>query len=360
MTISVASAAECASLSVETLDLDPALHDLYSVEGIAASLRRAASFLCPATPRQLVDAVLDALRPLRPEAELSREAVQDVLELLVSGGDLIELTSSGSANGRRLYLGPPCYVEKAPDRFLVMGVRPFGAALLGSADIVVECVQHSRTITLNPVDAAEQLRELGLHRVNPERWAAEPTLATAAELVSRVRTRLDGAGRAGQIAELTILDPAARVTYYKGRWRSVRPDESGDFIGRRPQEYGAPLWCLVRIEGGTPTQLVDLPIDDPAAHGRDEAWRLQAAIDAHRGTPQIYHAKTSTTGDSITLDFFGPVPSWAQRYLELIGTPVTPSSGLFSYEIDASALDGAGSFLARTLWMREQDLGGSQ
>src|SRR5262249_14403485 len=149
-------------------------------------------------------------------------------------------------------------------------------------------------------DAAEQLRELGLHRVNPERWAAQPSLATSAELASRVHTRLDGAGQAGQAAELTILDPAEPVTYYWGRWRSVRPNDSGDFVGRRPQEYGARLWCLVRIDGGTPIRLVDLPIDDATASGWDEAWRLQAAIDAERGTPQVYRATPSETGDMTT------------------------------------------------------------
>jgi hypothetical protein len=110
--VSAASPAECGELAVRTLDVDEAA-DLFSAEGLTASLRRAASFLCPASPRQVIDAVLEALRPLQPGGGLSREELANLLDLLISGGDLLELPQSGDVPGRLLYLGPPSYAAAA-------------------------------------------------------------------------------------------------------------------------------------------------------------------------------------------------------------------------------------------------------
>jgi len=49
---------------VEALGLDPRSLDLASPEVLAAAIRRAASFLCPATPRALLGAVTDSLAGL--------------------------------------------------------------------------------------------------------------------------------------------------------------------------------------------------------------------------------------------------------------------------------------------------------
>jgi hypothetical protein len=79
---------------VGILGLDDKNVDLFSTEGVCASLRRAASFLCPAAPRQVVDAVLDALTPLNPD--LKRDEVTEALYTLIGIGDLLELRPTGS------------------------------------------------------------------------------------------------------------------------------------------------------------------------------------------------------------------------------------------------------------------------
>src|SRR5688572_16434795 len=89
MKISSLTSAEAAVLSVRTLGLDADLIDLTSREGLAASLRRAASFMCPTSPGRLLSAVLDAVRPLGPEGTLTREELADLLDLLVAAGDLL-------------------------------------------------------------------------------------------------------------------------------------------------------------------------------------------------------------------------------------------------------------------------------
>jgi hypothetical protein len=362
--VSVASPVECGELAVRTLDVDEAA-DLFSAEGLMASLRRAASFLCPASPRQLIDAVLEALHPLQPGSGLTREELADLVDLLVSGGDLLELRQSGDAPGRLLYLGPPSYVERQPGQYLLLGIRPFGAPLI-SSDLAgaVQYEGHTRTIELSPDRAAAQLSELGLRVIRPKQWIRRPPEAGAGEMIGQMRERLAAAGPAGAVEGLMVIDPAAKVTYYRDRWRPVKPADSRLFVGRRPQAYGADLWCAVLVADGAPARLLDLPVDDLSAPGHDEAWRVQAALDAAGGSPQLFRVGgTCGTGASVgrTVDFFSPLPRWAERYLQLIGMAVPRTAGaLSSYRVPEGAIPGLTSFLEDMLWMRQRNDGGTE
>ena len=77
----------------------------------------------------------------------------------------------------------------------------------------------------------------------------------------------------------------APVRYYKGRWREPIASD-GIFVARRPQAYGAPVWCAVELADGVPQAVLDLPIDSSIAPGWDDARKLQAALDAERGSPR--------------------------------------------------------------------------
>ncbi|WP_032701522.1 hypothetical protein [Mycobacteroides abscessus] len=354
MTVCVASAADCAEVALAGLGFAQTEFDLWAPEALAASLRRAASFLCPTTPRRVVDAVIEALRPLRPDTPLDREDVNDLLESLVSTGDLVELPPSPDRPGRMLYLGPPSYIEKNKGHYLLIGIRPFGAPLLES-DLMpsIRYERQTRSIELDASSAAADLRSLGVHPITRKRWVGTPSQEPPADVLVAMRTRLDAGHAAGSVAGLTILDPTTPLGYYRSRWRPVRPADSGDFVARRPQEYGADLWCYVRIADGTPTRLIDFPFVSTVP-GRDEAWRLQAAIDAIHGRPHVFCIVQSQLQPGYSfVDFLAPVPTWAERYLELVGTAVsTPRNCLFSYLIPDGATTDVGQFLSEMLWMR--------
>jgi hypothetical protein len=362
--VSVASPVECRELAVRVLDVDQ-VADLLSAEGLAASLRRAASFLCPASPRQLIDAVLETLRPLHDGTELVREDLADLLDLLVSGGDLLELRQSGDAPGRLLYLGPPSYVERQPGQYLLLGIRPFAAPLISSELAgAIQYEGHTRRIGLPSDEGAAQLSELGLHMIRPRQWARPPAQMHAGELIRQTRERISAAGPAGVVEGLTIIDPAAKVTYYRGRWRPLKPADCGLFVARRPQAYGADLWCAALIDDGAPRRLLDLPADDPAAPAHDEAWRLQAALDAAAGRPQVFRiGGTNGAGASAgrTVDFFSPLPRWAERYLQLTGMAIPRSAGaLCSYRVPEGSMPDLARLLEDMLWMRQHSNGGAE
>jgi len=362
MKVSVLSTSEVSALAVRTLGLDETTLDLSSIESISASLRRAASFLCPASPRQLVDAVLDAVRPVVGSDDLSRDLVMEQLELLVASGDLLELRRESGRSTRLLFLGPPSYIARQPGSYALLGVRPFGAPLVGpEVGQRVRYERHTRTIELEPATARSQFVELGIHEIDKDLWIARPSLVSAQHLVEQFSERLTLGGAAGEVEGLMILDPEMPVRYYSGRWRAPRSGDTGDFVGRRPQAYGAHLWCFVRFANGLPERLLDLPLDDPGM-GCDDAWRVQAAIDAKRGRPQEYRIRTTGTSSSDWIvDLFSPVPRWAQRYLELVGLPVERGVGsLISWRVSALAVPALERLLADMLWMQGTRDGGSR
>ncbi|WGW13228.1 hypothetical protein LWF01_05530 [Saxibacter everestensis] len=344
---------EMALLTAGVLGLDESAVDLFSTEAICASLRRAASFLCPASPRQIVDSVLDVLMPLIPG--LKRHEVNETLDVLVSAGDLLELRPSGG-RARLLFLGPPSYVEKQQGHFLLVGIRPNAGPIVDEERLgrAVTYESHTRSVVLDPGEAREVLAAAGLHRLTREQWTKAPRHDKAATVVKEARERLAASQTPGQISGLTLIDAAAPVRYYKGRWREPALTDQGLFVGRRPQAYGAAVWCAVELGDGVPQAVLDLPVDSTVAPGWDEARRLQAALDAERGSAQVFRVRPTGQPDGgYIFDFFGPLPSWAERYLDLTGLPVAKSQGsLFSYRVSDGAQGNVREFLFNSLWMQ--------
>lgn len=354
MGISLRTSDDAAAQSVAALGLNPEAYELNSIEALTTALRRVASFACPTSPRALVDVVLEALQPLVSET-LVREDLNTLVDRLVACGDLLELPDRGTDRTTRLlFLGPPSFIEKSRGRYLVTGIRPFGAALV-PPDIELAIEGHVRVAVLDPDDGESYLRSNGLHRIAKAQWAGLPSSMPADQFLTQYQQRLAVASPAGAVAGLSILDPEKDVTYYRGRWRAPAADDSGDFVGRRPQAYGADLWTLVRIEDGSPERLVDLPVDFAIAPGRDEAWRLQAAFDASRRTPQRFRVRAlpgESPATEYIVDFFSPLPTWADRYLEIVGSVVDRSHGaLFSWRVPSDELSGLEELLTETLWM---------
>ncbi|MFL1376799.1 hypothetical protein [Nocardiopsis protaetiae] len=361
MKLTKLSAGDASALAVATLDLDADAVGLSSVEGIAASLRRAASFMCPTSPSRLVDAVLGALRPLHSD-ELKRDDLMDLLDQLVTSGDLLELRHGNSHSTRLLYLAPPSYIERIPGTYLLMGVRPFGAPFIsdGLAQMI-EHEGHTRLLRVSPMTAETELRSRGLLPVSKDHWVARPRVESPSDFLARYRARLDVAAEAGQLDGLMLLDPTQKPRFYKGRWRPPADGDTGDFVARRPQAYGADLWCLIRFETGIAQRLIEFPVDDPVVPGRDEAWRYQAAVDAVCGTPQSFRLPPNDSpGDEVTLDFFSPLPSFAERYLKIVGPTLGKTPGaLFSFQLPTSAVTDVTRFLTDMLWMiNEEDSSG--
>ncbi len=105
---------------VAQLGLDSDAVALDSPEALAAALRRAASFLCPAGPARLITAVERTVLELIDSGDGIREDLEKVLEAMIGYGDLLELRvrDESRGTGNRLYLGPPAFVRRESGSFL--------------------------------------------------------------------------------------------------------------------------------------------------------------------------------------------------------------------------------------------------
>ena len=145
--------------------------------------------------------------------------------------------------------------------------------------------------------------------------------------------------------------PRRSVRYYRGRWAEPRA-QSGRFVARRSQAYGADLWCYLEMRSGNPERLIDLPAGGSRWRGCDEAWYLQMAIDAQRGEPQRFRIRAGPE-DALVLEFFSPVPMWARRRWDAVGEPVSASGCLFAYRLAEAELAEEMRFVREALWLDE-------
>ena len=344
---------DAAAEALSLLSMEKPQSGLASPEATAESVRRAASFLCPCSRRDLVDPVFSALRGLC--ANLERSDVDEALTGLINAGDLIEAQATGEPS-RMLYLGPPTFVEKPGGAFLLLGVRPDAVPLVDSSAVGAD-LEHDgymRSVTLDPSDGKRRLKAEGLHQMKAKQWARMPNQVSADELLTDAQKRLAAASTAGLIPGLEVIDPESKVSYYAGRWREIRASDSGIYVARRSTRFGERVWSVANVVDGIVDAVVDFPFEPSAAPGSDGGLRFQAALDAARDFPQRFRVGQSPRNDEWTLDLFSPIPSWADRWLLLEGVKTDRSQGaLMSYAFPDTARTVISSFLSTHLWMRE-------
>lgn len=317
---------------------------------IAASLRRAASTNCPTTPGALTAAVTKSVVPVLEDQEGLADVVPQVLERLVAVGDLVEtIEERGGVRRTALYLGRPRFVLRESGDALLLGVRPDGLPLVSDEMLEeVEDFGYIRRLASRP-DLSDVLEAEGLRQVKSTRWLRPPEEVSADDFVAMYDSRLSAAGPSGDIEGLRILDPATANTYYRGRWRQPGAQHSGNFISRRGQRFGAELWAYVSLVDGQPAMLLDLPALT-TDRGCDEAWRLQAALDAVAGRPQQIVVRGTGHG-RVALGLYSPPPRWLQRRWELIGEPSKVAGALFAYEFTPSDAREELRFASDRLWL---------
>jgi hypothetical protein len=342
---------------VAELGLDSTVLDLTSIEAIAAALRRAASFLCPCTAATLVRNVVRPLRGLVDDLESMKDQIDETLEAMIAHGDLLEHRQVDEdhelGTGTLLYAAPPSFVARRSGAVILLGVAADQlSALPDELGARIEYVTHVRRLCPLPgEDLRDDLVQLGLIELSYDSWLKAPLAETPAQHVSRLDGLLDAAQPSRDIPGLSLLDTDRSVRYYRGRWVEPRT-QSGRFVARRSQAYGANLWCYVQVRDGCPERLIDLPTSLGRWRGCDEAWHLQMAIDAHYGKPQRFRVRPGPAGSRL-LELFSPVPMWARRRWDAVGEP-TPCYGcLFAYRLAPTELGEELRFARQALWLDE-------
>jgi hypothetical protein len=321
---------------------------------LAALLRRSAGIQCPCSSSTLRVSLLESLRYLSPDESSLSERLDSMIESLIAGGDLLELadvaTDDPAVKGTWLFAAPPSFVVRPSGSVFLLGiVRDQDMFLPESLASRIVFEGFTRTILPKPgEDLRGELRQQGLQDLSENLWLKSPKVQTAQDILKGMEQRLTIQPPSGTIKDLQILDPTQPVRYYPGRWMAPTR-HSGTFIARRPQEYGAPIWCFVSLQAGVPVRLLDLPLNKTRWRGCDVAWHLQMAIDCCHHNPQVYRRRQ--TGIGARLDFFSPLPKWAQRRLMILGRPLPREDSLMSYWLPDSEASTEERFLQERLWL---------
>ena len=147
---------------------------------LAATIRRAAGILCPCPPSAIVGIVLQTLQHVVPDVEQLRSRLDEILEMLVAGGDLLELDRAslgdGYARSTWLFAAPPSFVERPDHSVAVIGIAPDEASPLPET-LASRIVYEGATRTIYPAASdqpSDVLRRLGLVELSLSGWLKTP------------------------------------------------------------------------------------------------------------------------------------------------------------------------------------------
>lgn len=317
---------------------------------IAQSIRRTCSVLGAASKRRIVDSVARVLRPLFHSDDL-RQRINDAFDELVQQNEVLADDADASRKRTASYrlVGPRVVLHRSGIG-VVQGEGPDGQSIL--PDDLREGLFWSGGARLMLVDeeAEAVLRTLGFFFQDFEVWVKQPEFSSPSDVLDNFRPTVTGPH---DIAGLSVIDPSAKVSYYRGRWTELRTTYRGLMVGRRSWDYGDGLWCVVDVSDGKVVGHQDLH-PSRLMTAADQAWLIQCAIDRLNGSPQVFSisrpAPNEYGGD---LSIYSPVPSWITRRWTILGGRVdTRRRALASWRFgDSEALEIEAGHLRASLWM---------
>lgn len=322
-----------------------------------ATLRRLAGCHCPCSPRTLIASVIESHRNLVAVDDTFIEKIERLIDLLVAAGDLLELsdvtTLDETVKATWLFAAPPTFIVHPSGKAFLAGVTsddplPLPAELL-------ERVKTSGAIrTIAPLEGEDLsllLHGIGFRQLSLETWLKNPKKEDAAAHIANMDARLVQRSPIGDTTDMRLLDWTLEKRRYRDRWCAPLR-QTGSFIVRRPQAYGAELWAFGRFNLGQLEALIDLPLPGSRWRGCDSAWRLQLALDARAGRAQRYRLHTN---DGFThFDFFFPLPSWARRRLGVVGEELNPEGCLMSFRVPVNEAEEEQAFLRNYLYFENE------
>ena len=346
---------QCEGLAVESVGLARSQFGVHSPEFLSAVVRASAASITPCTRRELTAHILKHLSPLELD-HAWRDEVREAIETLVALGDLVEVVDDDQENGRAsLYLAPSSFVELADGVFVLLGGYQDVRRIIPEAvEARLVHVWYTRRLeAANPAVVRDILLDFGFLNLRTDFWLKSPDPISAVDHLRRYDQALSQLDeRSSYIEDVSILDSAADVRRYSRRWSPLQ-NQKGRFVGRRPQTFGSRLWCYMQVDNKELLRHIDLPHFEHRWMGYDEAWHLQLALDSMKGNPQQFSVHSSSESGMCIVDIYAPIPSWAVRRWNSLGSPRESKGVWFSFAIQEKLLTAEIQFARERLWLKQ-------
>ncbi len=244
MKVKILSVKDLANEIIKEMGLDPIHHAVTSIEVLSALIRRAAGLICPCTRKKLLKNVLQSLEGIISNHLDLKDKIDEIIDVLIAHGDILEhndIAITLKRNELILNRAPLSFVKRDSGACIILGVTPDDRAVL--PDFLREKIQYNnftRVITTEAAtDVSKHLSDIGFIELPYKVWSKYPTLVAPEKLIELMRNNLmlPLANSSEIIEGLRIIDPSTAVDYYRDRW-IVPNEQTGLFIGRRPQAYG--------------------------------------------------------------------------------------------------------------------------
>lgn len=324
---------------------------------LAQLLRRGVFNAAPCSANALRTLVFAAIAPLADDAEALKARIEDTLQDLIAMGDILEMRADVlERSGIVLRPAPPAFVVRRNGSIILIGISGDEITPDCKAPVVHYHSGLRRIHLSNGLAYHTELRDLGLIELPERLWLYAPTATSAADFAAFWQAQLPAESSPEKIEDFEILDTASHSSFYKGRWTNLNGKHTGTYIARRPQRYGAKLWCLAEVNDGTVQRFTDIRAMDARTRDCDEAWHLQAALDALAGTPQ--KIGITENEETVIFSFSSPLPAWAARRLSFIGEPTHIRRALLAFKIPKENAREELQWLAEKLWLVHDNEGG--
>lgn len=325
---------------------------------VGQALRRAASILAPCARYEIERSVRQTLQHLKKPGTADL-MVEDVLESLIVYRDLLEMRTAVDEiwTSTDIVVRPaaPSFVSRGNGSVVILGTT--GDVITPvPVDLPATLVHYGALRLLIPRSAeslAPRLEEFGLIELGEKAWLRLPKVERPGDYIAGWRRRVQEVPHESCPEGLLICKRARSGGIYRDRWSRPGLGDTGLFVARRPQRFGADLWCLVELNSNFTARILDLFSSGDMVRPCDIAWQIQMAMDACEGVPQSFRCRLD--GDLVAVDFFSPIPSWAERRLLLAGRRRVGAGCLFSYEMETVAVDDERTFLRESLWLAEHN-----
>jgi hypothetical protein len=316
-------------------------------------LRRSLAHISPCSSSSLISRVLDTLQFLELDQSQLKERIERQVENLILGGDFLETSQSSisiASNSRWLHLASPTFIIRKSKTVYLFGSSKDGVIplpqTLKSRIIYDGFIRHMKGESgenIGPI-----LRDLGWLELSERTWMKTPKQILDKDFVQSLLTHLEEQPESGPMENLEIFQSKERSRNYSRRWKNPT-NETGNFVCRRPQAYGAPIWGMCKVEDGITKKHLSFPYKYSPWRGCDQAWHIMLGVDSMEGMPQEIVVQEER--ESVKILFFSPIPMWAIRRLLLIGKPIPNASALYGFTVPVREFDSELEILKNNLWL---------